>query len=296
MTPIPPIFSQITSPIESFSLPHWPQCAPKVWVKRDDLIHPFVSGNKWRKLKYANLHHHKKIVSIGGGYSNHLHALGYLCSQLQLPFTALVRGHYGATPTPMLNDLQNWGCHIEYIDKKLYATRDTEQFKTWLDEHHIGSHFIPEGGSTAQAVKGVSELCDEVHTQLSALPTHFITPVASGATLAGLVTGMASTTQRAIGIAVLKGKGYLEQQVQRFLPKAQENWQIQHGYVHGGYAKKSDALSDFIIQFNQHSTIPIEPVYSGKLFFAVNEMIMNKEFSSTDRLVLLHTGGIQGSR
>lgn len=286
----------IPSPLERIKLSHWPSDAPTVLIKRDDLIHPIVSGNKWRKLQYLPLSPTKHAISIGGGHSNHLHALAYLCHESRIKMTALVRGDYSMLPTPMLKDIQQWGCNIQFISKKRYAIRETAEFKAWLNEY-FGSniHFIPEGGSTQYALKGMNNVCLEVAQQTTRKITHFVSPVASGATLAGLISGK-SDEQSVIGVAVLKGQHYLEQQVQRFIHENTSNWFIDHTFHHGGYAKTSEKLRQFIDFFQDETHVPIEPVYSAKLFYALDQMIVNKKFGLQDTVVALHTGGLQGAR
>ena len=121
VTPYSDLFADIArsvpSPLEQISLPDSQAHGVEVWGKRDELIHPIISGNKWRKLQGTDFSKCKHVISIGGGYSNHLHALGYLCAKMNMPFTALVRGHYQTAMTPMLNDLVSWKTNIEFIDR-----------------------------------------------------------------------------------------------------------------------------------------------------------------------------------
>jgi 1-aminocyclopropane-1-carboxylate deaminase len=285
----------LPSPIQKITLDHWPSTAPNVWVKRDDLIHPVVSGNKWRKLQGTDFSKCKHVISIGGGYSNHLHALGYLCAKMNMPFTALVRGHYQTAMTPMLNDLVSWKTNIEFIDRATYAKRDSLEFIGNIQTRFNDGLFIPEGGSTESALVGVANICSELNRQLARPPTHMLSPVASGATLAGLIQAASATTD-ILGIAVLKGEQYLTEQVSRFLKKTHPNWRINHNFIHRGYAKKTPELSQFIDEFFQQTQIPIEPVYSGKAFFALDRLITQGYFDASDSIVALHTGGLQGAR
>jgi 1-aminocyclopropane-1-carboxylate deaminase len=284
------------SPLQAVKLPHWPASSPNVWVKRDDLIHPVISGNKWRKLKCVDIKAHQHVVSIGGGFSNHLHALGYLCRSNKVRFSAIVRGHYESRLTPMLTDLQTWNSELLFIDKKQYAQRDTEHFFAWVTETFPNALFIPEGGSTNEAVGGIVEIHQELKKQLDKSATFIFAPVASGATLAGLIQGRESPHQNIIGVGVLKGKGYLEEQVERFIGKGLKNWSVMHDFVHGGYGKHSIELLNFIEQFVAYTSIPIEPVYSGKLFFCLDHLIMNKRLPADANIVAIHTGGLQGAR
>lgn len=288
---------RLPSPIESFT-PCWPGADQvRLFIKRDDLIHPVISGNKWRKLKYAlntmpaNTKH---IVSFGGGYSNHLHACGYLCHQLGLLFTAIVRGNYSQSLTPMLRDLRSWHAHIEYVDKITYKRRDDDEYLAGLRVRFPDAYIVPEGGSQQAALLGMAELVEE---ELSGHFNHFIVPVASGATLAGLITAI-SPRQSAMGIAVLKGQGYLESLVKTFvgLPTAEKNLYINHEYHCGGYAKKNSSLLDICDEMSNEYNVPVEPVYSGKLFLALKALLAKGYFASNSKILVVHTGGLQGLR
>ncbi len=276
-------------------MPDWKHADKlNIYVKRDDLIHPIVSGNKWRKLKYAITQLPQttsRIVSFGGGFSNHLHALGYVCYKLSLPFTAIVRGDYSASITPMLADLVSWNTDIRYVSKQAYKQREDSVFLEQINVHHPNTVIIPEGGKQPSALKGVGEVIKE----LSFTPDYLMVPVGSGATLAGLIPKL-DVEQKAIGIAVLKGEGYLEEEVKSLLSAPQDNWHIHHQFHHGGYAKHTEDLIRFCDRFNRTQTFSVEPVYSGKLFYAAKYLIENNHFREGSTLVLIHTGGMQGAR
>ncbi|MBC3765124.1 1-aminocyclopropane-1-carboxylate deaminase/D-cysteine desulfhydrase [Neptunicella marina] len=291
-------FLQIQSPSPEHSFqPDWHNPADcRIWIKRDDLLHPVISGNKWRKLKFAlndiqrqNVDH---IISFGGGYSNHLHALGYCCHQLNIKLTAIVRGHYPVL-TPMLRDLNNWGTQIEFVDKKNYQQRNDDEFLQSLNKRFPGAVIIPEGGSQHQALAGITECVNEFNRQYD----YILLPVASGATMAGIINASPAGKSQVTGIAVLKGQDYLESLVNRFVDNnKQTNWQINHQYHFGGYSKSPAELQDFCQQITNKYNIPIEPVYSGKLFFALKSMLEQQSFGHKANILVLHTGGIQGSR
>ena len=270
---------------------------PQLFIKRDDLLHPVISGNKWRKLKYAIeelvSHQHKRVLSFGGGFSNHLHALGYCCYKLDMKLTAVVRGDYSQTLSPMLLDLINWGVDIQYVDRKTYQQRSNPEFLADLARQHRVT-IIPEGGSQTLALKGVAEIISELGQDYD----HIFCPVGSGGTLAGLITGNQQRAAKLTGVAVLKGKDYLEQLVTDLYPEAntQNNWQINHDYHFGGYGKRPQELIAFCHHFSQQSGIEVEPVYSGKLAFALCNMFKQKVFNPSDKVLMLHTGGLQGAR
>jgi 1-aminocyclopropane-1-carboxylate deaminase len=265
-------------------------------IKRDDLLHPTISGNKWRKLKYSLLHvlTHKTshIVSFGGGFSNHLHALGYCCKQLNIRFTAIVRGDYRANPSPMLQDLNTWQSDIHYVDKLTYQQRDKPDYLSLLQQQYPNALIIPEGGSNDLASQGVAEIVSELTESYD----YIVAPVASGGTLAGLIEATQHSSSKVLGIAVLKGQDYLEALVQQLLPQSYGHWSINHAHHFGGYAKSSNELRDFCQDFYQQTEVEIEPVYSGKLFYALRQLIQQGYFPANSHILVLHTGGLQGVR
>lgn len=288
--------------------PNW-EGANKVslFVKRDDAIHPVMSGNKWRKLSHALTSPlPKAIVSFGGGFSNHLHALGFVCYKLGIPFNAIIRGDYSATPTPMIEDLKRWGTRIDYVDRVTYKKRNDSAYLLHLKQQQPDAMIIPEGGSQAQALQGIREMVDEIDIDFDFI----VAPVASGATLAGIVSALNKrnennakdtlhqTVCKAVGVGVLKGEDYLEELVEQFLPASlgRSNWHIDHSYHFGGYAKAPNELRTFCNDFNNTFDFDIEPVYSGKAFWAVKDMLAKGIFEDGSRIVVLHTGGLQGAR
>ena len=297
----------LPSSLQRFT-PDWPGAERvSLWVKRDDLIHPIISGNKWRKLSQLladNAATTQHIVSFGGGFSNHLHALGWCCYQLGIEFTALIRGNYGASPTPMLTDLSRWQANIRYLTKLEYKQRDEPEFLASLSKQYPRALIIPEGGSQQAALAGVQSMLTECQIPFDKI----ITPVASGATMAGLINGAGiineagmlsgvSARQQVLGIAVLNGVGYLEDLVARFLPaKLNRDWQILHQYHHGGYARTSPALLTLCEEMQQAYAIPVEPVYSGKVFYAVKALLAQGAFAAGEQVIIVHTGGLQGAR
>lgn len=284
------------SPLIDFK-PDWPGAERiSMQIKRDDLIHPVISGNKWRKLKYtldALPGSCRHIISFGGGFSNHLHACGHLCMQLGIRFTALVRGNYAANPTPMLRDLAAWQACIQYVDKPTYARRSDPIWLENLQKQHPEAVIIPEGGSQEHALKGVAELMEED----AAACDHIIVPVGSGATLAGLICAGHNPVS-VTGVAVLKGEGYLESLVQSLLPSTgrQNHWRILHDYHQGGYGKRNATLTAFCENTTRQYNLPVEPVYSGKLLFAIKDLLAKHFFPDGTRLRIVHTGGMQGAR
>lgn len=297
---------RLPSPIQKLPVDWRPESNLSIYVKRDDLIHPIISGNKWRKLQghltrspqLSKQAHPKHIVSFGGGYSNHLHSLGYCCQKLGIQLHAIVRGNYQLTPTPMLQDIQNWGANIHYVTKLEYQKRHDNDYLEQLGKTYPEALIIPEGGSDKHALEGIANIIEELDPEANNPFDYILCPVASGGTLAGLNQAIYDWKLNAklVGIAVLKGEGYLEELVEKLqfpdVPKAT----ILHDYHCGGYAKAPDYLKDFCSQFNAQYDIPVEPVYSGKLFYALKQLIESGYFPAQSRILLLHTGGLQGAR
>ena len=299
------LVSNLPSPLEQITLPNSAAHNVDVWCKRDDLIHPIISGNKWRKLQQTFLSWQQTppshVISFGGAHSNHLHALAFCCAQVKIPFTAVVRGEYlkHQALNPTLQDICDWQGKLHFVSKADYMRRTDADYIAQLKRLLKADINIPEGGSQQSALLGVSEIHQEIAQQEANLCFDYaILPVASGASLAGLVhENKAATIKAFIGVAVLIGEHYLENLVARFLSERTHSpWKIEHDYHHGGYAKVTDDLLRFCENYNAMHSLQIEPVYSGKCFWAANEMIKEGKISPGSRVLLVHTGGLQGNR
>jgi len=269
-----------------------------VHVKRDDHIHHIISGNKWRKLKY-NLEHAKSIgakgiITFGGCFSNHIHACAFACLQHKLPVIGIIRGEENNQNNYTLAWAKHWNMQLTFVDRKTYRMRDNEDYLKQLQQKYPDHFIIPEGGSNSLALRGVGEVIDELNQQCEF--DTLMTPVGSGGTLAGLV--LADNAKHSLlGIAVLKQQDYLEQEVQSLLGeqnKTRKNWRIAHEFHRGGYAKFSLNDADNIRSFSNIVGIDFEPVYSGKMVLALLDLIESGYFPEHHRIVLLHTGGLQG--
>lgn len=271
-----------------------------VQIKRDDLIDPIISGNKWRKLKY-NLQHvqtkgFKGIISFGGAYSNHIHALSYACYKNQLNSIGIIRGEADYANNYTLSQAKKWGMNLQFVDRKTYRQRDEEEYLQELSKQHPKYFIIPEGGSNTLALRGVAEVCEELHlqTQYDTL----LTPVGSAGTISGLILGD-NNQHNILGIAVLKQKNYLHDSVNTLLKndgKSQpmKNWKILNDYHCGGYAKFSHKNLKTLKEFSAITGVLFEPIYSGKMILALLDLIEKGYFEENHHIVLLHTGGLQG--
>ena len=279
-----------------------------VWIKRDDLLHPVVSGNKFRKLKYPLLaiagqrqpsDATPTLITMGGLWSNHLHATAYAAAELNYHSIGLVRAHVGMH-SAMLADCQSRGMQLEFVDRVTYRMlRDDDAYWQRLVAPAAQQFWLPEGGSAPLALRGLAEVVDELIAELGFIPDTLIVACGTAATLAGLLAGLQGRS-RVVGIAVLKNADYLHAEIARLLQQggypAYQNYQLLTEFSHGGYAKVSPELVAFCAQFNKQTDIPVEPVYTGKVMYAVRELIQAGYFQPQERLIILHTGGLQGAR
>ena len=270
----------------------------ELWIKRDDLLHPIISGNKWRKLKYILNHalylQANCLVSMGGVYSNHLHALAFAGKQLGLKTLGIIRGEPPLQINPTLHDLHTWGMELRFVSRSDYRLLRNYKQHDSLPGLAPGQYWLPEGGANHLALTGIAETLTEITIDFD----HLITACGTGTTLAGLIAH-APASSRILGVAALKGANFLTQDVQQLLNATGEtsnNWEIALNYHFGGFAKTTSVLLEFIQTFQNQHGIPLEPVYTGKTLFAIFDLLRRGYFKPGHRIIVLHTGGLQGNR
>ncbi|HET6996349.1 MAG TPA: pyridoxal-phosphate dependent enzyme [Chitinophagaceae bacterium] len=261
----------------------------RVSVLRLDKIHPVISGNKWFKLKYylaeAAREHKKKIVTFGGAWSNHIVATAAACAGEGFSSAGIIRGEEPARPSASLQKAKEYGMELyftsrtDYSEKIIPSILDLEQ-----------CYFINEGGYGKKGAEGAASILDYCQPGF----THCCCAVGTGTMMAGLINGV-SPFQKVIGISVLKNNREAEKQVQLLLNEEIKDWQIAHDYHFGGYAKYSEELIHFMNEFFTKTNIPSDFVYTGKLFFAVSDMIQRGFIPPESNLLLIHSGGLQGN-
>ena len=288
---------QPESKLQTISHPLFEKHQLHVSIKRDDSIHPIISGNKWRKLKFnldfAKAHNYTGVISFGGSFSNHIHALAFACQQQGLKSIGIIRGEKEYASNYTLSMAQKWGMELNFVDRKTYRLRENEDYLAELKKTYPDYLIVPEGGSNKLALPGVGEVITELNHQCEF--DTLLTPVGSGGTLAGLIKADKNQHQL-IGIAVLKQNGYLIDQVNSLLgdPSNYTHWQIMSEFHRGGYAKFSKDDANKILNFSQQTGFTFEPVYSGKMILALLDLIAQDFFPKGHRIVILHTGGLQG--
>lgn len=266
----------------------------QVLVKRDDLIDPYISGNKWRKLKYilaaAEAQQKKHLVTFGGAYSNHLLATAAACARFGLKSTAFVRGDSsGCAGNEMLMLCRLFGMELLFTDRLSYKNKPV------LFDHHFGRDknalFVDEGGAGPEAVKG----CAELIAELPADTGHIFCAAGTGTTAAGLLNGIyqAGLKTRLHVVPVLKGGDFIADEIAKYTGRT-DQLVLHTGHHFGGYAKTQPELIDFIKKFTACEGMLTDPVYTGKMFYAIDSLLKNKYFKPTDKIIALHTGGLLG--
>ncbi len=267
----------------------------ELWIKRDDQLHPIISGNKWRKLKYLIRHALERdahtLISMGGAYSNHLHALGFVGKMLGLQTIGYIRGECPSPLTPTLQDLQDWGMDLRFISRGDY--RQLRHYHGWQDLPNLKArqYWLPEGGAQPLALKGIAEMIHEIN-----IPYDWLcVPCGTGTSLAGMIKS-ASNTVHLLGFAALNHAEFLRADIAKLIAIPFYNWQVNLDYHCGGFAKTTPALLDFINTFEQRTGIPLEPIYTGKMLYGLYDLIANNYFPLGTKIIAIHTGGLQGNR
>ena len=270
-------------------------------VLRLDQVHPFVSGNKWYKLKHhlsaARKAGKNELLSFGGAFSNHLHALAYAGHRCGFATRALVRGEPVGELSPTLQDCKAWGMQIEWVSRQRYPEISISEARAQIAEQYGNAWVIPEGGGGSDGVAGVKELFLSLTNAAPFSYDYIVCPVGSGTTLAGIVSANVPGV-KCIGVSALKANYELEQRVLQMLPPsgAHSVWQICHDYHFGGFAKLNARLRDFISMVHAETGLLLDPVYTGKMFFGIAEWCHQGRLSADAKVLMVHTGGLQGWR
>ncbi|TYR32594.1 pyridoxal-phosphate dependent enzyme [Sphingobacterium phlebotomi] len=280
------------SPEEEIVLPFYEEHGIRVFVKRDDLIHPYISGNKWRKLKYPLQHAQKEgkslLVTFGGAWSNHLLATACAGAKFGFRTYGFVRGE--AIENPVLKLCQLFGMELHFVDRERY--RDKKALFNTHFTHSEEAYFIDEGGYGMLAVQGCSEITNELRYTYE----HCFCACGTGTTLAGLAKGISShrwsTTLHAV--PVLKGGGFILDEIVKLGVANPTHIRLHLDYHFGGYAKTKPELIEFVKTFTRQTSLLIEPTYTGKLFYAVHDLIAQKQIARGSTVLVIHSGGLTG--
>jgi 1-aminocyclopropane-1-carboxylate deaminase/D-cysteine desulfhydrase-like pyridoxal-dependent ACC family enzyme len=272
----------------------------RLFVKRDDLIHPQVSGNKWRKLKYnlqaALEQKQKRLLTFGGAYSNHIAATAAAGKMFGFETIGIIRGELVNPLNPTLSLAQQQGMQFVFVERRAYREEKAE-IATQLQNELGRCYVIPEGGNNNLAVKGCAEIVAEVRQQLDGdLPDYFCVSSGTGGTAAGLITGLGGMSFLKV-FPALKGdfiQDEIKHLVSEYVGKKYDNWHLVTDYHFGGYTKWNQKLIDFINTFYERFRLKLDPIYTGKVFYGVWNEIEKGNFKDGSTIVVIHTGGLQG--
>ena len=265
----------------------------QVSLKPDYLIHPTVSGNKYRKLKYnlqkVQSENYKGILTFGGAFSNHVAATAAAGHALNIPTVGIIRGEELASKmelNPTLKYAQSCGMHLEFVSRSAYKQKTDSAYLKTLLESFENFYIIPEGGTNALAIKGCQEILSDKDRAFDVI----CCAVGTGGTIAGLINS-SLPTQKIIGFPALKG-GFLNEDICKFA--TQSNWELWEAYHFGGYAKVDSKLIIFMNNFKTTYKIPLDPVYTAKMMYGIFDAIQSGEIPKDAKVLAIHTGGLQG--
>ena len=265
----------------------------QVSLKPDYLIHPTVSGNKYRKLKYnlqkAQSENYKGILTFGGAFSNHIAATAAAGQALNIPTVGIIRGEELASKIELnstLNYARSCGMHLEFVSRSVYKQKTDPAYLKTLLESFEDFYIIPEGGTNALAIKG----CEEILTEEDHTFDTICCAVGTGGTIGGLINS-SLPTQKIIGFPALKGS-FLNEDICKFA--TQSNWELWEAYHFGGYAKVDSKLITFMNHFKTTFKIPLDPVYTAKMMYGIFDAIQTGKIPKDAKVLAIHTGGLQG--
>ena len=265
----------------------------EISIKRLDLVHPHISGNKFFKLKYnllaAQQQGYKKLLTFGGAYSNHIAATAYAAQLFGFESLGIIRGEELTSKplNPTLHTAQQFGMQLQFVTREAYRQKQSSAYLAQLQQDYPDYYVIPEGGTNPLAIQGCTEILSDEDRQNYDL---ICCAVGTGGTITGLIE--ASTSQQQIlGFSALKGD-FLSTEVKQLTPK--RNWQITDQYCCGGYAKTTPELLQFIQDFEQQYDIPLEQIYTGKMLLGLTDLIQQGTFPKDHRILVIHSGGLQG--
>ena len=265
----------------------------ELFIKREDLIHPFVSGNKFRKLKYnllqAKSENQTKLLTFGGAFSNHIAATAFAGKENGFKTIGIIRGdelENSFEENPTLKFAKDCEMQFEFVSRENYRLKDSEEFLKQLRTKFGDFYFIPEGGTNDLAVKG----CEETVNDADSVYDYICVAVGTGGTISGIINN-SNSNQKILGFPALKGD-FLQKDICKFATK--KNWELILDYHFGGYGKVTEELVSFLNEFYHDYQIPLDPIYTGKLVFGVIDKIKTGYFPENSKILIIHTGGLQG--
>ncbi len=269
----------------------------RLTVRRLDLMDPVWGGNKWFKLKY-NLERfqrqgYEEIITFGGAFSNHIAAVARVGKKLGFRTTGIIRGEPESKSNTTLSRAEHDGMQLVFVSREAYRQKDNPSFLPTLLPGKSNYMILPEGGGNEEGVLGCSEIVNLKDFHFS----HVVVACGTGTTAAGIISSL-NSNQQLIGVSVLRDGKSIEETINNFLiqsrpGKISSNWQIMHEFHSGGYARTTPELLAFCENFTSRTAVPIESVYTGKMFYGIEKMISAVNFPSGANILAIHTGGLQ---
>ncbi len=264
----------------------------RLYIKREDMIHPNISGNKWRKLYYnireAQRFNKTTLVTFGGAYSNHIAATAALAQEFGVKSIGFIRGEETLPLNSTLFFAKECGMEFRYLDRLSYKNKNVDLIvRNYLSDIKEFCYVIPEGGTNDLGVKGTSEILKDINIDFD----YVCCSCGTGGTMAGLINSI-KPSQIVYGFAALKGASFLNEEICKYTTNMQ--WVLNLDYHFGGYAKVDKVLIDFINLFKQKHSVPLDPIYTGKMMFGLWDLIKKDYFSKGSTIIAIHTGGLQG--
>ncbi|HUD36475.1 MAG TPA: pyridoxal-phosphate dependent enzyme [Streptosporangiaceae bacterium] len=284
---------RIPSPLERLTDERLANSGVEVWLKRDDLIHADVPGNKWRKLKHnlteAKSAGHDTLLTFGGAYSNHIRATAAAGQHVGFATLGVIRGEEHLPLNPSLAFATAHGMKLTYLDRTTYRRKDDPAVLDRLRAEFGAFYLIPEGGSNELGARGCAELPAELDLDFDLI----CCPVGTGATLAGIAAGLRDG-QHAVGFSVLKGGEFLTADVaalqRRAFGAATENWRLETSFHFGGYARRTPALDTFIADFKSRHNLELDWLYVAKMLYGIYARADQGTFRPGTRIIAVITG------
>lgn len=274
-----------------------------LFIKRDDLLHPQIEGSKGRKLAaivpLIQSDYPGGLVTFGGAFSNHLHAVAVAGKLYNFPTMGILRGEYADLENPTLRFCIQQGMQLHRIPKGQYGQYKKSNFSE-LSNTFPGSYILPEGGNTPEAVVACASITTEIIAQLAENQAperlYCCAPAGTGCTAAGMLSGLSSSKAQ-LWIFPVSSHGFDLETILRLLPDRNgliERFRLIHDYSFGGFARLQLPVMEFVRQFYQETRIKLDPIYTAKMVFGVFDLLAKGEFPDGSTVVVLHTGGLQG--
>ncbi|WP_237710576.1 1-aminocyclopropane-1-carboxylate deaminase/D-cysteine desulfhydrase [Saccharopolyspora spinosa] len=269
------------------------RCGIRLYIKRDDLIHPDIPGNKWRKLKYniaaAKEQNATSLLTFGGAYSNHIRATAAVGHYFDFRTIGIIRGEEHLPLNPSLDYAASMGMRLSYLDRASYRNKTSPEVLNELRDTFGEFYLIPEGGSNELALAGCKELPHEIGINFDVI----CCACGTGGTLAGIAAGL-KPGQRALGFSALKGGDFLRNDIASLQRRAfggdTGNWSIECEFHMGGYARRNHELDDFIDSFERSHKLRLDWIYVAKMMYGIFSLVEMGRFSRGSTLVAVVTG------